>query len=40
MHVLKAPGEKEEFKPQKLIKSLMKAGASKELAIQIAKEVE
>lgn len=40
MYVLKASGEKEEFKPQKLIKSLVKAGASRELAIQVAKEVE
>ena len=39
MYVIKASGEKERFRPEKLVKSLVKAGASKELAAQIANEV-
>ncbi len=39
MYVIKASGEKERFRPEKLVRSLVKAGASKRLATQIANEV-
>ena len=39
MYVIKASGEKERFKPEKLVRSLVRAGASKELANLIANEV-
>jgi len=39
MYVIKASGEKERFRPEKLVRSLVKAGASKGLATQIANEV-
>ncbi len=39
MYVVKASGEKDKFRPEKLIRSLVRAGASKELAVQITNEV-
>ncbi|HDI74200.1 MAG TPA: ATPase [Candidatus Korarchaeota archaeon] len=39
MYVVKASGEREEFRPEKLMRSLIRAGASRELAAQIAGEV-
>ncbi|RLG46755.1 MAG: ATPase [Thermoproteota archaeon] len=39
MYVIKASGEMERFRPEKLVRSLVKAGASKGLATQIANEV-
>jgi hypothetical protein len=40
MYVIKASGEKEEFKPKKVLGTLLRAGASKKLAGEIVKKVE
>ena len=40
MFVTKASGKKEEFMPEKISRSLMRAGASKKLATEIVKQVE
>ena len=40
MYVIKASGEKEKFKPKKVLGTLLRAGASKKLAGEIVKKVE
>jgi hypothetical protein len=40
MYVIKASGEKEEFKPKKVLGTLLRAGASRKLAGEIVKKVE
>lgn len=39
MYVTKASGKKEEFKPKKVLGTLLRAGASRELADKVVKEV-
>ena len=40
MYVIKASGKKEEFKPNKILSTLLRAGASRKLASEIVKEVQ
>lgn len=40
MFVRKASGEKEQFKPEKILKTCIRAGASEKIAKKIVKEVE
>ena len=40
MQVIKASGKKEEFKPKKVLGTLLRAGASKKLANEVLEEVE
>lgn len=40
MYVIKASGEKEEFRPNKILSTLLRAGSSRKLASEIVKEVQ
>ena len=40
MYIIKASGRKEEFKPKKILGTLLRAGASKKLADEVVKEVQ
>ena len=40
MYIIKASGKKEEFKPKKILGTLLRAGASKKLANEVVKEVQ